>query len=280
MGWADAIADVTLAVSCSGQTHRLRWRGGRVSAAAHADLAGEEALAAFGGQLPACVDALLRWRAAVRDGGFLSEWSDMDLDDPVYRHHLRVAVTRLRTEGVQDLLRALPARRAEQMGQFLLSFPQVWVDRAGLAVVRASRRAGSGRSDPAIARAVQVRTRSAFVASLARWAPVVRPAALVRFECTLLPWGEPPRVGGVLDGTASWCRVAVSPQWLLDVWGPGRTLDHHGDLRLDGAGSTLVWVPGPDGRHHAARSSANASSKVCTATTSMRPSAAWRASSA
>jgi hypothetical protein len=251
MGWADDVADATLPVACGGALHRLHWRAGRVSAEAHPDLAGEQALAAFGGELPACVDALLSWRSAVRDGGFLPEWSEMDLDDPVYRHHLRVAVTRLRTEGVQDLLRGLPARRAEAMGQFLLRFPQPWVDRAALAVVRASRHGTDGRADPAIRRAVQVRTRSAFVRSLARWAAVVRPAALVRFECTLLPWGEPPRVGGVLDGTASWCRVAVSPKWLLDVWGPGRTLDAHGDLCLDAAGATLVWTMGDDGRRHA-----------------------------
>ncbi len=191
MGWA-------------GEVHHVRWSRGRVRADAHPDLAGEEALAALGGELPTCVAAVAAWRAAVADGGFLGDWADVDLDDPVYRHHLQISVNRLRAEGVQDFLRGLPPRRAEAMGQFLLAFPQRWVDRAALAVVRAGR---SGRHDErtaaAVRRAVQVRARSAFVHSLRRWSAVVRPAALVRFDCRVIGWDAPPSAAGVLDGTAS-----------------------------------------------------------------------------
>ncbi|MCC6436952.1 MAG: hypothetical protein IT196_18110 [Acidimicrobiales bacterium] len=248
MGWADSVEDVSLELRCSGATHRLSWSAGRVRAPAHPDLAGEEALAALGGELPACVAAVQLWRIAVADGGFLSDWSDTDLDDPVYRHHLRISVNRLRAEGVQDFLRGLPPRRAEAMGHFLLQFPQRWVDRAALSVVRAGR---SGRHDErtaaAVRRAVQVRARSAFVHSLTRWASVVRPAALVRFDCRVVGWHDAPAAAGMLDGTASWCRVALSPAWLLEVWGQGRAINPDGDLVL-GGGELLVWRPGPDGR--------------------------------
>ena len=115
--WTSDLDDIELAVACGGETHRLVWHRGRVRADAHPDIDGELALAAFGGELPACVDAVQRWRTAVGDGGFLVEWCDNDLDDPVYRHHLTIAVNRLRAEGVQDVLRSLPPRRAEAMGR-------------------------------------------------------------------------------------------------------------------------------------------------------------------
>ncbi len=247
-GWAHRLPDVALTLDCSGQAHLLRWSGGRVRAEGHPDLAAEEALAAFGGELPACVDAVRRWRQAVADGGFLLDWCDTDLDDVVYRHHLRVALNRLRAEGVQDLLRGIPPRRAEAMGQFLLRFPQPWVDRAALAVVRRGR--GSAvevRLAQAIDRAVQVRARSAFVRSLARWSAVVRPAALVRFDCVVVGWDQPAEVRGELDGTASWCRVALSPRWLVEAWGDRAGLDEAGDLALTDR-QVLHWRPGPTGR--------------------------------
>ncbi len=83
------------------------------------------------------------------------------------------------------------------MGRFLLAFPQRWVDRAALAVVRAGRAGGQdARTAAAVERAVQVRARSAFVRSLSRWSAVVRPAALVRFDCRVGAWDEPPVVAG------------------------------------------------------------------------------------
>ncbi len=248
-GWADELAEVSLALPCSGEVHHLRWRAGRVRASAHRDLAGEEGLAAFGGALPACVDAVATWRRAVADGGFLAEWCDHDLDDAVYRHHLQVAMNRLRTEGVQDLFRTLTPRQAEAMGRFLLRFPQSWIDRAALGVIRRHRHDGPGAGLSGFTRrAVQVRARTAFVASLARWHPAVRPAALVPFECVVTPWDSTPYVTGVLDGTASWCRVGLSPRWLVEVWGPGRALDHRGDLMLDRAGLMLRWEPNATGQ--------------------------------
>ena len=247
-GWTEGLDDLGLTVACGGESHRLVWHRGRVRADAHPDIDGELALAAFGGELPACVDAVARWRAGVADGGFLGEWCDNDLDDPVYRHHLGIAVSRLRAEGVQDVLRSLSPRRAETMGRFLLGFPQCWVDRAALGVVRTSRRwhPADPRHDP-VRRALQVRARTAFVSSLARWAAVVRPAALVRFRCVVTPWGTPAQAAGVLDGTASWCRLALDARWLVDVWGTGRVLDGHGDLVLDRDGTCLRWERTPDG---------------------------------
>jgi hypothetical protein len=245
--WTEELADLTLAVPCRGAAHELRWSAGRLRVADHADLDAEAALAALGTEPPPCVDLVLRWRQAVRDGGFLLEWADADLDDPVYRHQVRIAVNRLRIEGVQDLLRGLPPRRAEAMGEFLLRFPGPWVDRAALAVVRSVRRLPPDDLRwAAVERALQVRARGAFVRSLTRWSAVTRPAALVRFRCVVGPWDSPPAVAGVLRGPASWCHVSLSPRWLLEVWGPGHAVDPAGDLVLS-PGRSVAWVPGPDG---------------------------------
>lgn len=248
-GWAVRVADATMDLACGRATHRLRWRRGRLAAVDHPDLAGEEALVAFGGEAPRCLEAVTMWRAAVTDGGFLAEWCEGELADPVRRHHLWVALNRLRNEGVQDLLRELPPARAEAMGTMVLTFPPELVDRAALAVVRRTRRVGP--DDPVhrwTGRAVQVRARTAFVASLARWAPVVRPAALVRFRCEVVPWGTPPQVEGLLDGTASWCRVALDPSWLVEAW-PSRGGLVGGDLCVGrGPRTALVVSWRPDGR--------------------------------
>ncbi len=241
-----------LQVACGDGQHRLIWQDGLVSAEAHPDLEAEAALMALGAAPIRCVELVSTWRAALADGGFVGEWAELDLDDPVYRHHLRVAMGRLRIEGVQDLLRGLPPPRAEAMGRFLLAFPQAWVDRAALSVIEA---AGPGLStDPqrgAVARAVQVRARSAFVASLARHASVVRPAALVRFACTVGPWGCPPQARGILNGTASWCQVTLGPQWLVEVWGPDHRLDSYGNLQFDAVGTSLQWHRRADGQFEA-----------------------------
>lgn len=254
MGWSERVPPVALEVTCGPERHQLTWQDGRVSAAAHPDLEAEAALMALGAAPIRCVELVASWQAALADGGFVGEWAEIELDAPVYRHHLRVAMARLRVEGVQDLLRGLPPPRAEAMGRFLLAFPQVWVDRAALSVIEAGRYRRAG--DPlrgAIQRAVQVRARSVFVASLARHATVVRPAALVRFACTVGPWGCPPQAAGILDGTASWCRVTLGPHWLVEVWGADRRLDAGGDLVLDGVGTRLVWERRPDGRLAATR---------------------------
>jgi hypothetical protein len=61
------------------------------------------------------------------------------------------------------------------------------------------------------------------------------------------PWGTPAQAAGVLDGPASWCRLALDPQWLVEVWGAGQVLDRRGDLVLDRSGTCLRWERTPDG---------------------------------
>ncbi len=232
MAWSDHAAELELFLDCEGDRHRVRWRRGRLTLDAH-DPDAEAALAAFGGTPPACLTALQLWRSAVRDGGFLEEWARHPRPTHHRRDWLEVALRRLRAEGVQDFLFGLPAVRAERMGRVLVELPPELVDRAGVAVAARilRRRAEVGPPDPLLALigdAVRVRARTAFVHSLRPWADHVRPAALVRFRCSVDV--AEPVVDGVLAGRDSWCHLHLDATWLVEVWGRGAALDPAGDL--------------------------------------------------
>ncbi|MBM3683412.1 MAG: hypothetical protein FJW83_02555 [Actinobacteria bacterium] len=254
MGWADDAAPVEVSVACGPSIHRLRWSGGRVETCDH-DLDAEEALVAFGGDVLPCVRLHRLWRDAVADGGFLEEWARRPEPDPVRRDWLAGALRRLRAEGVQDLLPALPPGRAERMGEVLVDLPAPLLDRAAVAAAARvlERRVAVGPPPPgldAVVDAVRVRLRSAFVASLRRWAEVVRPAALVPLRCGVRPTaGGPPVVRGRLDGRTSGAHLVVDVSWLVDVWGRGIAVVD-GDLVVaadDRHASVLRWRRHPAG---------------------------------
>lgn len=244
--------ETSIALRCGGHRHTVRWHRGRLQLVDHPDAGAEAVLAAFGGERPSCLQFLDLWRSAVTDGGFLTEWALAEHVDPVRFRHFETALQRLRREGVQDVLPALDLRRAERMGTVLTRLSPALLDRAALASTqRLLRRPDAATHElvPWLARAVQVRARSAFVRSLERWTDHARPAALVRFRCRV-GLGVVPHACGHLDGRASSCDVVVDLRWLLDVWGRGlATLD--GDLVLAAeAGRALVvdWrtAPGSD----------------------------------
>ena len=94
---------------------------------------------------------------------------------------------------------------------------------------------------------MQVRARSAFVRSLAKWKDHARPAALVRFRCRV-GLGVAPGACGHLDGRDSACDVVLDIGWLLDVWGRGlATLDGDLVLAVDGGLALAVdWQVADD----------------------------------
>jgi hypothetical protein len=63
IGFAPAQATVI----CGGETHRLRWEAGALSALDHHDAQAERTLAALGGQRCACVDSLDAWTRRAGD---------------------------------------------------------------------------------------------------------------------------------------------------------------------------------------------------------------------
>jgi len=64
--WQRAAPVVRAIVACQGAEHVVVWRRGAL-ALAHHDLAAEEALAAFGGEPPQCIEVVRAWRAGLTD---------------------------------------------------------------------------------------------------------------------------------------------------------------------------------------------------------------------
>lgn len=62
--WQRRAPTVRSAVTCGGERHEVLWRRGAIATAQH-DLAAEEAMAALGGTVPACVQVVWHWRAAM-----------------------------------------------------------------------------------------------------------------------------------------------------------------------------------------------------------------------
>jgi hypothetical protein len=59
--WWETLPPAQTEVSCGGQTHRLRWERGRLTAADHPDTEGELVLAALGGDRSECMDLIEAW---------------------------------------------------------------------------------------------------------------------------------------------------------------------------------------------------------------------------
>lgn len=59
--WCHHVDPVAAEVACSGTTHRLEWRRGKLVLTDH-DLGAERAMLAFGGEMPACLATLQTWR--------------------------------------------------------------------------------------------------------------------------------------------------------------------------------------------------------------------------
>jgi hypothetical protein len=60
--WQRSAPTVRALVACGGDEHEVLWRRGALTTAHH-DLRGEEAMAALGGEVPACLDIVRAWRA-------------------------------------------------------------------------------------------------------------------------------------------------------------------------------------------------------------------------
>ncbi|WP_028057757.1 hypothetical protein [Candidatus Solirubrobacter pratensis] len=65
--WWRGIAPAQATLECGGETHRVRWEEGRLRLPDHADVEGERALAALGGEPCACLDVLEAWERHAAD---------------------------------------------------------------------------------------------------------------------------------------------------------------------------------------------------------------------
>ena len=235
-------------VTCGGARHRLRLlRPGTVVLDAHPDVDAERALVAFGGVAPACLERLGLWEDAVGDGGFLGEWARVEQIPWARISWLVTAIERTRSEGVHEYLPRLGEQRAARMGEFVVSFPGPWLDRAAVEVARrvvtgagVACSLAPGLLDEAVAR----RLRQAFVRSLGGRGRATGVAALVPLR-PLVGTGVAPAVAGSVRGRASRVDITVDRRWLVDVWGRGAAVVE-GQLVLaleDRRAQVVRWAP-------------------------------------
>lgn len=236
--WWEGVGEVRMAVACGGSTHEVIWRHGDLVVPEHPDLDGERALAAFGGDRPGCVAVADLWRDALADPVFLGEWARHESADARRQSDFEHRWRRLFTEGVQDVLHGVPPARAARVGEVLAAWPQPLQDRLAVTVVAGL---DPSRADPVLAaaadRAVAVRARTAFVASLAREHAHPRPDALVPVRVRR---AAAPEVDGRLARRASGVLLGLPWSWLGRVWARGLAVVD-GRLVLDATPGTQRW---------------------------------------
>ncbi|MEM7274073.1 MAG: hypothetical protein AAF547_13395 [Actinomycetota bacterium] len=261
IGWWSTTADLDLPIRCGGEVHHLRWRRGVVDLADHPDLAGEVALAGFGGAEPPCLTTYRLWCDAVADGGFLGEWVDPARLGPAWFSWLTMALERMRAEGFHEFLRRLPPQRALRMGEFLDRFPNPWLDRAAAVVSHRLDHAPSevpggwwptDETPPPVAcqlaqglvaEASAARVRRAFVDAVGGSRLAVGAAALVPLTITT---DDRPLARGRLTGPERAVRLTVPPGWLHRVWAAGgAVIDGRLVLDLRFEPSARSAAPGP-----------------------------------
>ena len=247
MTWAADVDDLEQAIPCGGSVHVVRWHHGEVLLDQHPDIDAERALVAFGGEAPPCLEHYELWCDAVADGGFLGEWAHLHQIGRDRLWWLRVALDRMRAEGVQEFLRDMPRSTASRMGQFLTAFPQPFLDQAAAEVadrLRTGVGVGYHRAGLLVEEAVALRVREAFARSVGGSHLSLGAAALVPFRPVIIDDSRP-AVDGHLDGRNSRVEVVVPTRWLAGVWARGAAVVE-GRLVLDvddesNVATTVVW---------------------------------------
>lgn len=243
--WWLGIPPVELDVRCDGGVHVVRWAEGRLHLVDHGDIDDERTLARLGGVAHACLQLADLWDAALADGGFLVHWAHHVTEDRASRERFVTRWMRLHTEGVQEVLPELSPDRARVAGAAVALLPQATRDRLALTLIAGlpDRPELVAELAPWLARALAVRARSAFVASLARETAHRRPDALVPLQVAPAP---EPAVSGVLRPSGSRVRLGLPVTWLVEVWGRGAQV-------IDGHLVVAVDATGPDGRPEVVR---------------------------
>lgn len=246
--WRTTAGSTELALTCSGERHRLVWADGEVHLPDHPDRDAELALVGLGGPEPNCIAYLRLFEDAVRDGGFLAEWADDSGLTQAWYSWLDMALERMRTEGFHEVLRGLPQSRSLRMGEFIARFPLAWLDRAAAAVSDAR---GSNvvcaDAERNLMHAVRVRARRAFVTSTGATHLTLGGAALVPLRVDISP-DHAPAATGRLSGPDRGVVLTLTASWLHNVWAAGAaTIEDHLVLDLAGHGDRTVatWVDWP-----------------------------------
>jgi hypothetical protein len=232
-------APVEAGIECSGETHRLRWEAGELTALDHRDVEGERALAALGGTRCACVDALDGWARHADDlrvlilarrgpGDEIPSPGPMGPRPP--RGTIRSTVTSVHgvgsrplqggwfgyapmtamasaySDGESDALVDLLGIDGRLSQRLAATVAATWAQR----LAAGDPRVESLRVRPALAAAVYGRA----TVTLRRW--LAEPGVELAVDMLDAPQ-DPPTIGRTREGV----HLAVPFDWIVDVWGRG-----------------------------------------------------------
>ncbi|MEO7442614.1 MAG: hypothetical protein ABIW46_03670 [Acidimicrobiales bacterium] len=226
--WCHHVASATATVECSGTTHQVAWRRGKLVLEDH-DLGAEQTMLAFGGEMPACLATLQLWRN-------LHTWA-------MAAELLRQLQSRM---GADALLGPGELARAHELG-LALTWERAWR--------RADYYSDHGRllSEVMVAKATP-----AFRDHLRFWLRERGSRRLSSVRVEVARGDAAPGVAGEMDSVGVRATASLGARWLVDVWGRGLAVVDGGfvvaiDDALRGDGSeplgvrAVRWDRAPDG---------------------------------
>lgn len=222
--WCDRLESVTELVECSGQHHRVSWRGGSLVVEDH-DLAAERAMRALGAETPDCLRLLKRWRD-------LNSWATST--ELFVQMRLRLGDERILAPG------ALGQRHELAL---LLTWERAW---------RMSSYYGTGH-ERLLAEQLRARAVEPLTSHLSLWAARLGCPQAVSVEVKLRRPGQAPRMTGAIDRFSARVTAGLGVRWVLEVWARGLAVVDDGFvLEVGPSGSDLGaravrWEAQPDG---------------------------------
>ena len=192
--WCHHVAPATAEVMCNGEPHRVTWRRGKLKLEDH-DLAAERTMLAFGGETPACLQALQLWRN-------LHSWA-------MSGQLLQQMQSRL---GPGGLLVPGDLQRVHELG-LLLTWDRAW-------------RHSRYFSDHGRLLDEQLRQRAlpALRQHLRHWMPQYGCRRISGIELKVLRGGQQPGVHGQMDTIGVRVTAILGARWLVEVWARGLEL--------------------------------------------------------
>lgn len=221
--WCDRLEAVTELVECSGERHRISWRGGSLVVEDH-DLTAERTMRALGAETPECLRLLKQWRD-------LSSWATST--ELYVQMRARLGPERILAPG------ALGERHELAL---LLTWERAW-------------RASSFRADGherLLADQLQARATEPLTRHLALWSQRLGCRQLPSIEVKLRRPGQAPRMVGAINRFTARLTVGLGVRWVLEVWARGLAVVDDGFVLEVRPGAGLVarairWEPQPDG---------------------------------
>lgn len=188
------MAPATAEVACNGELHRITWQRGKLKLEDH-DLAAERTMLAFGGAVPACLQALQLWRN-------LHSWA-------MSGQLLQQMQSRL---GPGGLLVPGDLQRVHELG-LVLTWDRAW-------------RHSRYFSDHGRLLEEQLRERALppLKEHLRHWMPEFGCRRVSAIELKVLRAGQQPGVHGQMDTVGARVTAILGARWLVEVWARGLAL--------------------------------------------------------